>query len=444
MNHAAPSHIHTLSTEAVYAALHSGPDGLSTAQARRRLAAFGSNRLQAPVRRRRWRELLASFTHFFALVLWLAAALAFGLAWRDPGSGLAALGYAIVAVIVLNGLFSCWQVYQAERVIAALEKLLPQRVRLRRDGEVCELSAEAVVPGDLLLLSGGDRVPADCRRVAGFGVQVNSSALTGESLPRPRSPQPCEAARNGDADNLLQAGTVLLTGEAQALVFATGMQTEFGQIARSAQAAPPAASPLQREIARLSRLVTGLAIGLGVLCFAIGGLAGLPAAAGLTFAIGIIVANVPEGLLPIVTLALAMAARRMAARQALVRHLPAVETLGAATVILTDKTGILTQNRMTVRRLFVADAVVEVPPPGPVVAAQRALFDAAGLCHDLKGDPRREATLLGDPLGRALLRLARAALGRCLTGRAWTSCPSIPSDSGRAYCCRALAERCYT
>ena len=120
MNHVAPSHIHTLSTDAVYAALHSGPDGLGTAQAQRRLTEFGPNRLQAPVRRRRWRELLASFTHFFALVLWLAAALAFGLGWRDPGSGLAALGYAIVAVIVLNGLFSYWQAYQAERAIAAV------------------------------------------------------------------------------------------------------------------------------------------------------------------------------------------------------------------------------------------------------------------------------------------------------------------------------------
>jgi len=428
MNQAAPGHIHTLSAEAVYAALHSGPDGLGTAQAQRRLTEFGPNRLQAPVHRRRWRELLASFTHFFALVLWLAAALAFGLGWRDPGSGLAALGYAIVAVIVLNGLFSYWQAYQAERAIAALEKLLPPRVRLRRDGEVCELPAEAVVPGDLLLLSGGDRVPADCRLVAGFGVQVDSSALTGESLPLRRSAQPCEAVRNGDADNLLHAGTVLLTGEGQALVFATGMHTQFGQIARLAQAEPPAASPLQREIARLSRLVTGLAIGLGVLCFAIGGLAGLPAAAGLTFAIGIIVANVPEGLLPTVTLALAMAARRMAARQALVRHLPAVEALGAATVIITDKTGTLTENRMTVRRLFVDGAVVEVPAPGPVVAAQRALFEAAALCHDLKGDPRRDATLLGDPLELALLRLARTALGDLPD---WPRLDELPFESDR-------------
>lgn len=386
------------------AALGSGPQGLAAGEARQRLRKFGPNRIEAVAREPRWLGLLREFSHFFAIVLWLAAALAFVAERYQPGQGMAELGYAIVGVILLNGGFSFWQTYRAEQALAALRRLLPLRVEVRRPSGVETVDAEALVPGDVILLAEGAKVPADCRIIESWGLRVNLATLTGESLPKARSAEPDCADTARQARCLLLAGTLIVAGECTAVVHATGMSTEFGRIAHLTQTAGEAESPLQREIRHVSRFVALLALALGAIFFAIGGFVGLSLWASFMFAIGIIVANVPEGLLPTVTLALAMATQRMARRNALVRHLPAVETLGSATVILTDKTGTLTQNRMTVRELFVA---------GRHRAATQAaaghdddcLRAVARHCHSLKFPGGKPS---GDPMEVALWEFAGA------------------------------------
>jgi sodium/potassium-transporting ATPase subunit alpha len=410
------TNIHRLTVEEALASLQSGPLGLSGDEARRRLQEFGPNRVERIRTEPLVLRFLKSFSHFFALILWLAAGLAFFAEWNDPGKGMATLGGAILGVILINGLFSFWQEYRAEQAVAALRQLLPQQVHAMRDGKFVQLTVEDLVPGDLVALQGGDHVPADCRLIRAFGVRVNTATITGESLPKAKDAHASDREELIQSRNILLAGTALVSGEATALVFATGMQTEFGKIAHLTQAAKAPLSPLQREILRLSRMVALLATGLGVLFFLIGQGLGVSFWQNFMFAIGMIVANVPEGLLPTVTLALAMGARRMAKRRALIRHLPAVETLGSATVICTDKTGTLTQNRMAVRRLFLGGRFYDVSDAGtdrdtPLHSAHRLFFETARFCHDLKRVETggREAWR-GDPMEVALVEMARAAL----------------------------------
>ncbi|HPB75927.1 MAG TPA: cation-transporting P-type ATPase, partial [Chromatiaceae bacterium] len=340
--------------------------GLTSAEAARRLGEYGENRLAAIGVEPQWRRFLREFTHFFALILWVAAGLAFFAESREPGTGMWQLGAAILAVILINGTFSFWQEYRAELAIEALRKLLPPAAKVLRDGQLTSLPAALLVPGDIILLEAGDDVPADCRLIASADIRVNAATLTGESLPKAKSAtEHPEHQPPLEMRNLLLAGTSLVSGEGQALVFATGMHTEFGQIAHLTQTSGGTPSHLQAEIARLSRLVAIFATGLGLLFFGVGQWLGLPFWTSLMFAIGIIVANVPEGLLPTVTLSLAMATQRMAKRNALVHHLPAVETLGATTVICSDKTGTLTENCMSVRQVWWRGRFWDGPLPAP-------------------------------------------------------------------------------
>jgi len=304
--------IHHLTVEEALISLKSGAEGLSAPEAARRHKEFGPNRVERIKKEPLALRFLKEFTHFFALILWLAAALAFVAEFVDPGKGMAMLGWAILGVILINGIFSFWQEYRAEKALSALENLLPHQVMALRDGKVEQIPSAELVPGDILILQAGDDIPADCRLVEAFGVRVNNATITGESLPKARNAEPCEEEDLLLARNVLLAGTSLVSGEARAVVFATGMNTEFGKIAHLTQTAREAPSPLQREIARVSRLVAALASLLGAIFFLIGQAIGLPFWESLIFAIGIIVANVPEGLLPTVTLALAMATQRMA------------------------------------------------------------------------------------------------------------------------------------
>lgn len=404
--------IHQLSAEQACASLHSTLDGLSENEAQRRLLEYGPNHVEEIGTEHLAVTFAREFTHFFALILWLAAALAFIAEWNDPGQGMATLGFAIIGVIVINGAFSFWQEYRAQNAVAALRNLLPPQVKVLRDGAAKRIPAADLVPGDVVLLEGGDAIPADCRLLEAFGVRVNIATVTGESLPKARDAKPSEEGEALHSRNVLLAGTTLVSGEARALVFATGMRSEFGKIAHLTQTAGEAASPLQREIARLSRLLALLSLLLGVVFFATGQFLGLPFWLNFIFAIGIIVANVPEGLLPTVTLALAMAAQRMAKRNALIRHLPAVETLGSTTVICTDKTGTLTLNRMSVKQLFLSEVFCT---PAELVQQPHLraglLFDTALYCHNLKETRQGgKPALLGDPMEVALVEMARAAI----------------------------------
>jgi len=390
----------------VLTSLKTSERGLDDGEAGRRLQEFGPNRIEEVRGRPLWLRFLGEFTHFFAFILWVAAGLAFLAEWRNPGEGMGTLGAAILAVIVVNGAFSFWQEYRAERALAALRQLLPQRAKVLREGDLREIAAELLVPGDVLLLQEGDNIPADCRIIEASRLRVNLSTLTGESLAKARSADGIADGRALEARNLLLAGTSVISGECRAVAYATGMRTEFGRIAHLTQTVGEAGSPLQREIARLSRLVAAFSIALGLAFFAVGTAIGLPFWDNAMFAIGIIVANVPEGLLPTVTLSLAMATQRMAKRNALVRHLPSVETLGSATVICSDKTGTLTQNRMAAAQVFTARMAAPARDLAEA-AGERHLRLNARLCHNLKRSRNDNGQgWLGDPMEVALVRFA--------------------------------------
>ncbi|HEX5097174.1 MAG TPA: HAD-IC family P-type ATPase, partial [Acidimicrobiia bacterium] len=295
--------------------------GLTAAEAARRRAHDGPNRLPAPKARPVWRRLLSEFVHFFAIMLWIASALAIV-------AGLPQLAIAIAIVVVLNGVFAFAQEYRAERAAERLRDLLPRRATVLRDGTAREIDADELVVGDVVLLDAGDRVSADLDVHRAHQCFVDTSMLTGESVPE-----------SVDAGARLHAGSFLVEGEATAVVVATGARTRLADIAALTTAAGRHASPLATELARVVRTIAAIALGVGVGFFVLAVLIGTPANDGFVFAIGVTVALVPEGLLPTVTLSLAIGAQRMAKRQALVRKLEAVETLGSTTFVCTDKTG---------------------------------------------------------------------------------------------------------
>ncbi|MBO9321513.1 MAG: cation-transporting P-type ATPase [Roseiflexus sp.] len=420
---------HHLSTEQVFAALGSDPQGLSPAEAQNRLTRYGPNVLREPPRTPLIRILLANFTHLMALLLWIGGGIAFA-------AQMPTLGIAIWLVNVINGLFSFWQEYKAEQATAALRRMLPSYARVRRGGEEVRILAERLVPGDVLLLAEGDHISADARLVRETELCVDQSALTGEAHPVRKTAEPVsgEGLSRVELPNLVFAGTSVVAGTGEAVVFATGMRTAFGEIARLTQSVGDQLSPLQREMERLTRAVSTIAVGVGLCFFMLAvAIADIDLANGFIFALGMIVAFVPEGLLPTVTLALAMGTQRMARRNALVKRLSAVETLGCTTVICTDKTGTLTQNEMTVRDIWVGGRSISVSGVGYAPEGQfsecgapleqpaddaelRQLLLAASLCNDARLIPPNAQTpsedrwsILGDPTEAALLVAARKA-----------------------------------
>jgi calcium-translocating P-type ATPase len=380
-------------------------EGLPAREAARRLEQYGPNRITRREQRSHARDLAQQFTHPLAILLWVAAALA-------VVGGIAPLAAAIVAVIVLNALFAFAQELQAERATEALQGLLPPHARVRRGGRVLEVEAGTLVPGDVLLLSEGDRLSADARLVDG-AIEVDMSPLTGESQPVTRSASRSrDSATPLESDDLVFSGTLCTAGEAEAVVFATAMSTQLGRIAALSQRVRAELSPLQVQVNRAARLIAAVAVGAGVLFLAIGALvAGLPMSDAITFSIGLLVANVPEGLLPTITLALAVGVRRMARRRALLKRLTAVETLGSTDVICTDKTGTLTEGRMSVRLLWGDGAELDPTAGGPAGEPFSAIARTAARCNNARA--HREADGWdrgGDPSESALL-VAAAGLG---------------------------------
>jgi len=390
--------------------LKSNAAGLSRAEVERRLREYGRNRVEEVPRGPLWLRLVREFITFFSVILWVAAGLAFFVEWSDPGQGMAKVGYAIVTVIVVSGLFSFWQEYRVEQTLAALRKLLPQQAQVLREGKVTRVPAEQLVPGDIVHLEQGDKIAADCRLIEAFGARVNNAAVTGESEPKAREAGPSDAHELIDSKNVVLAGTSMVSGQAKAVVFATGMYTEFGKIAHLTQTAGKEVSPLRREIAHLSRLTAILAVLIGLVFFSVGWMIGIPFWKAFIFAIGILVAMVPEGLLPTLTLALVLATQRMAKRNVLIRYLPSVETLGSTTVICTDKTGTLTQGNMAVRRLYLGntlDSPAGVKQKAGLADLYRPFFLTARMCHDLKEtEGHGQSAFLGDSMEAALVEMA--------------------------------------
>ena len=366
--------------------------GLSDEEAARRAQACGPNRLERVRRRPIALRLLDQFWSFFAVLLWVAGVFA-------VLAGMTELGWAIFAVIVINGVFSFLQEYRAERAVEALQAMLPAVVTVRRSARPLRLPATALVPGDIVELAEGDQVPADGQLLSAAGLRVDQSALTGESHPvfkLHRAGNHRARVPIRERPELVFAGTAVVAGSGCFAVRATGMQTEIGAIAQLTQAVPETPSPLQREIARVTRVVSVLAVGIGAAFFLLGVATGiLPLGEGLLFALGVIVANVPEGLLPTLTLALALGVQRMVRQRCLVKRLSAVEALGASTVICTDKTGTLTDNRMLARSVWIEGEIVPADQLGAGSAeAIRDLFEAAALASQATaehGDPTEVA-----------------------------------------------------
>ena len=373
--------------------------GLSGREAARRLTAYGRNEL---IRRagRRWpREVVRQLAQPLAVLLAVAAAL-------SAATGSVLLAVAILVVILLNAAFAIVEELQAERSVEALSSYLPTHAVVLRDGRHTVIEAGELVPGDLLVLAEGDRVCADARMLDG-AVQVDMSALTGEASPvtRTAGDHVADAPVLEQAD-LLFSGTSCTAGQATALVTCTGMHTELGRIAALSERVEQERSPLELQVTRIAWLIAGCATVAGVVFLPAGLLAGLGWAAAAGFAIGLIVANVPEGLLPTITLALAIGVRDLARRNAVVKRLSAVETLGSTTVICTDKTGTLTRNDMRVARVWLGGTDVDVEATAATTPELTRLALAGALCTTAERADDTGGTALGDPTELALLRFA--------------------------------------
>jgi calcium-translocating P-type ATPase len=387
--------------------LRSDRKGLAGSEAERRLLQYGPNVLQRRAGPQWPKALVRQLTHPLALLLWLAAGLLV-----IVGSNVVAT--AVVLIIMLNAAFSFVQELQAERAVEALAKYLPQRAKVERDGVVTEIDASQLVPGDLVVIEEGDRVPADIRLLAG-AVEVDMSALTGESVPTLRSAAMADVTVPLlSAHDLLFSGTSCTGGHARGVAFATGMGTEIGRIAALSQRVKPDPSPLERQVRRAAWLIAAVSVMLGLSFIPVATLvAHLTLINSLIFAAGLLAGMVPEGLLPVITLALAVAVRDLARRGALVKRLSAVETLGSTDVICTDKTGTLTQNRMTPVAVWTAAGQADIDPEHPddlVDKPQRSaplgsLGRIAARCNNARLDD--PAGAVGDPTEIAVLTAAR-------------------------------------
>ncbi|MDO8888431.1 MAG: HAD-IC family P-type ATPase [Hydrogenophaga sp.] len=433
----APAPWHACTAQQALQALQSTDQGLSSGQVDEGLARHGPNQLVAAEPPGLWRRVAMQFHNLLIYVL-MAASVTTALVghWLDAG--------VIMAVVLLNVAIGVLQEGKAEKALQAIRHLLAPHAMVLRDGHLVEIDAAGLVPGDVVQLASGDSVPADVRLLVNHGLRVDESALTGESVPVDKSLDPvAPAAALGDRLCLAFAGTLVTQGQARAVVVATGSHTEMGRIGRLLEAVETGTTPLLRNMAQLARWITLAVMAAAALLFAFGTLVrGMPAVEMFLTAVSLAVAAIPEGLPAIMTITLAIGVQRMAARHAVVRRLPAVETLGSVTVICSDKTGTLTRNQMTVQQVVLADQFIDVEGVGyapdghlrdgdrPLMAGELfrespallALAEAAALCNDASLQQRPEAgigqapagngvswQLTGDPTEGALLCLAMKA-----------------------------------
>ncbi len=400
--------VHKLPLNQVYSSLHSSVKGLSTAEVEKRLVQYGQNKLEITQKHTLLLKFLKQFTNFFALLLLFGAGIAFFAETVAPNEGYTYIGLALIGVTIFNALFTFLQQYKSERIMATFQKMLPAQTEVLRDGKRQSIALVNIVIGDIIFLNEGDKVPADARLLEQNQLKVDHSAITGESEPQLRTIEPTH-------DNILEtrnvvlSGTLVQSGDGKAMVFATGNQTQIGKIAQLTRKTEESATPLHIEIKRFISIISIIAIVLGLAFFGIGFMLGHGLLASLIFAIGIIVANVPEGLLPTVTLALSIGAKRMAKKKALIRDLEAVETLGSTTVICTDKTGTLTQNKMEISSVYVGfdeHILNKSLNKGKLTCEQiTLLLKTMVLCNNAHTQ-KKEKGFFGDPTETALLSFA--------------------------------------
>jgi magnesium-transporting ATPase (P-type) len=442
----APRAWHAVTGEAALAALRSSPHGLSAAEAQARLAQHGRNELPAVAARSAWRRFAQQFHNVLIYVLLAAGVVTLLLGHRvDAG--------VIFGVVVINAIIGFMQEGKAERALDAVRAMLARRAVVRRlvDGrsERHEIDAAELVPGDIVLLVSGDRVPADLRLLKAKNLRIDEAALTGESVPVEKGCEPvAEDATVGDRAGMAYSGTVVTFGQATGVVVATGADTEIGRIGTLVSGVQSLATPLTRKLDQFARRITAFILAGSALTFAFGyWIHHLPAGEIFLAVVGLAVAAIPEGLPAIVTITLAIGTQAMARRHAIVRRLPAVETLGSVTVICSDKTGTLTRNEMTAVRLLLPQRTLEVSGAGyapdggfsdagrdvdPAGAADLTEFARCGLlCNDatlahVDGDWR----LTGDPTEGALATLAlKAGLDPADERSNWVRVDEVPFES---------------
>ena len=439
--------LHVLRVADVFQALESSAAGLTSEQAQSRLETYGPNSLREPPPLPVQRRLLAQLRHPMALLLWGAGGLAL------IGSQRLVLGLVIWSVVIINAVFAFWQEHRAQRAMTALKHLLPAYARVIRSGVETRVPASEVVVGDVLVLAEGDDIAADARVIEEYGLRVNNSTLTGEAVPARKSADASvrEGLTEVERPNLVFAGTSVVSGTGRAVVYETGMATQFGRIANLTQTVPESPSPLQQQLAQLTRKLSLLAIGLGVIVIAVGAIdQSMKLEEAFILGIGLIVAFLPEGLQPTVTLTLAMAGQRLAQNGVLVKRLATVEELGATSVICTDKSGTLTQNQMTVRDVWVARRRLSISgvgyephgnfSPSPIKTHYedefKLLCTAALLCNNARLNPptpdRPHWTALGDQTEAALRVLAlKGGLDEAATLTQYPRVHELPFDAKR-------------
>src|SRR5512133_280150 len=414
---------HTLESGVVCAHFTVDPaQGLVSAEATRRLTQQGANELTESGGISPWRILWEQFTSTMALILTAAALISLAISsFRDA--------LTILAIVCLFALLGFVQEYRAERSMRALKRLAVPTVRVRRDGSVFEIQANGLVAGDIILLEAGNVVPADCRLLETYSLNIQESLLTGENEAVQKQSDPLVDVNLpiGDRLNMIWMGTVATTGRGVALVVATGMQTELGQIAGMIQSVQKEWTPLQKRLDRLGKVLATAAILIACLVFGLGVWRGEAVQNMLMTAVSLAVAAIPEGLPAVVTITLAIAAQRMLRRRALIRKLPAVETLGSVTVICTDKTGTLTENRMTVTALIGVGDLFERPGTSNV----GLLRLAETLCNDaVLQEQAVDVSVVGDPTeGALLLEAASHGLTRPELEMLFPRVAEVPFDS---------------
>jgi sodium/potassium-transporting ATPase subunit alpha len=346
-------------------------NGLDETEAAHRLKECGANILKEIGKENIIKKYLRQFKNLFSILLTVGAILSFVGEYLDPDKGNMYIGIALAGVVIINGTFTFIQEYQAEKTMESFRQLLPPHARVLRKGKVKDILASELVVGDIILLEEGDKIPADGRLIETNALKVDSSAITGESEPQLRSLE-CTHPNMLESRNMVFSGTLVQSGNGKAVVFGTGQDTQIGSLATLTQQTSDVETPIRKELNHFIKVISTIAIFLGVVFFMLAFLLQDIVLASLIFAIGIIVANVPEGLLPTVTLALSLASRRMASQNALIKQLESVETLGSTTVICTDKTGTLTQNKMTVNSLMIGvDRLVIQSPLSSKTANQK-------------------------------------------------------------------------
>ena len=433
---------HALPLEAVFGCLESAPSGLSGAEATRRLAVHGPNELQGTASVSPWTLLLAQFKNVLIVILLVATVLS------------AFLGHSVeavaIAVIVLFAvLLGFVQEYRADRALQALQRMAAPMARVFRDGRETEIPARDLVPGDVILLQTGDKIPADVRLLEAVNLQIDEAALTGESVPvEKRTAALADSELGlGDRQNMAYAGTAATYGRGRAVVVATGMGTEFGKIAQMLQTVETGKTPLQANLDKLGRTLAKGAFVVVVAIVALGLWRGQPFIEMLIFGIALAVAVVPEALPAVVTISLAIGVQRMVKRHALMRRLPAVETLGSTSIICSDKTGTLTKDEMTVREVFVAGQSLEVSGAGYEPSGQfstdgtrvepseplKRLLQAAVLVSDahlVRSEPDGRWQVQGDPTeGALVVAAAKAGLNKADLDAQFPRVDEIPFSS---------------